>query len=111
MNMEIDKDKFRGLLKEDKVGAALNQLSDIGNFLNDENLQYEIARLSTKYQAVNPATEEGEAQVDEIKKELLHFIDQLPEDFEPAAAGADGKGCLGAILAFAAFLLACQPIA
>ena len=101
MNMEVDKQTFRGLVEGDRIGQALNQLSDISHFLGQGELQDELQDLAEQYQELQEMAEDEEGREElqlKVKNGLLELIDRLPEEFSPEAGDQEGSGgCLGVI--------------
>jgi hypothetical protein len=103
--MQINKDQFRDLIEQGKIGPALNQLSDVMHFLNDDRLRSELEEASemfNRYQDNEDAGGGSAEGLQPIQKTLLDILERLPEAFDPADAGGEGRSggaCLLALLA------------
>lgn len=101
--MPVDKERFRELVESEKVGQALNQLSDVSHFLGEGDLQEQLQSIAERYQELQEleeGSEEAEAQRIGIRNDLLELIEQLPEEFSGESGSENGSGgCLGALLA------------
>lgn len=100
--MDVNKDQFRHLIEEGKIGAAINQISDIMHFLGDTSLMTQLEEASDKFNEYEEAEEAGNAPeggLDAIKSALLAIVDQLPESFTPdGGEGTGSGGCMGVLL-------------